>query len=117
MKPIIRIAALLAFLCGGWLAATDVHAQTKHQWKFVSIIPAGQDAFIDRFKELGGRDHQADQRPGRGHIPRCGRAALQGPYEHLKVTARGLIEMSEVVGSMGFGDAPPCCWATCPTSR
>ncbi|MGE0854373.1 MAG: TRAP transporter substrate-binding protein, partial [Hyphomicrobiaceae bacterium] len=32
------------------------------------------------------------------------------PYkapEHLRVTAKGMIEMSEVVGSMAFGDAPP----------
>jgi TRAP-type C4-dicarboxylate transport system substrate-binding protein len=99
--PIRLLAALAAALALSAPAA----AQTKHEWKFVSIIPAGQDAFIDRFKELAA---ELTKRTN-GQVDVSFFPAGELPYkapEHLRVTGRGMIEMSEVVSSMAFGDAP-----------
>jgi TRAP-type C4-dicarboxylate transport system substrate-binding protein len=105
MKRFVWFAAM-AVGAGCLFGAGEVQAQQKHQWKFVSIIPAGQDAFIDRFKELAAEITKRTS----GQVEVAFYAAGELPYkapEHLRVTGKGLIEMSEVVGSMGFGDAPP----------
>ena len=97
------VAIALATCC--MFGAGAVQAQQKQQWKFISIIPAGQDAFIDRFKELSAEITKRTN----GQIDVSFYAAGELPYkapEHLRVTGKGLIEMSEVVGSMAFGDAP-----------
>ncbi|BBK34899.1 C4-dicarboxylate ABC transporter substrate-binding protein [Allostella humosa] len=97
---------MFALALAAFAPASPAAAQQKHQWKFVSIIPAGQDAFIDRFKELAA---EITKQTG-GQVDVMFHAAGELPYkgpEHLRVTAKGMIEMSEVVGSMGFGDAPP----------
>src|SRR5262245_29719146 len=88
------------------LAARPGQAQAKHDWKFVSIIPSGQEVFTDRFKELAAEITKRTN----GQIKVSFFAAGELPYkapEHLRVTSKGMIEMSEVVGSMAFGDAPP----------
>ncbi len=106
MIRIIRLASAMALLLAGMLPLGTAEAQQKHQWTFVSIIPAGQDSFIDRFKELAA---EITKQTG-GQIEVKFHAAGELPYkgpEHLRVTAKGMVEMSEVVGSMGFGDAPP----------
>jgi TRAP-type C4-dicarboxylate transport system substrate-binding protein len=90
----------------GCLFGPSAQAQQKQEWKFVSIIPAGQDVFIDRFKELAAEITKRTN----GQVDVSFYPAGELPYkapEHLKITAKGLVEMSEVVGSMGFGDAPP----------
>lgn len=97
------LAVVVAFV----LAAVAGHgaAQPKQQWKFVSIIPAGQEVFIDRFKELA----QEITKQTRGAVEVSFYAAGELPYkapEHLRVTGRGLVEMSEIVASMAFGEAP-----------
>ena len=105
MKRIAWLAAI-AVCAISVLGAAAVQAQQKHQWKFVSIIPAGQDAFIDRFKELAAEITKRTN----GQVEVSFYAAGELPYkapEHLRVTGKGLVEMSEVVGSMGFGDSPP----------
>ena len=102
-----RFAACAAIALGlaGLFAAGMAQAQQKQQWKFVSIIPAGQDAFIDRFKDLAAEITKRTN----GQVEVSFYAAGELPYkapEHLRVTGKGLVEMSEVVGSMAFGDAP-----------
>ena len=104
MKPVTAFAAIALGLAG-LFATTMAQAQQKQQWKFVSIIPAGQDAFIDRFKELAAEITKRTN----GQVEVSFYAAGELPYkapEHLRVTGKGLVEMSEVVGSMAFGDAP-----------
>ena len=69
--------------------------------------------FIDRFKELA----QEITKQTRGAVDVSFYAAGELPYkapEHLRVTGRGLVEMSEVVASMAFGDAPPLVPAATP---
>jgi TRAP-type C4-dicarboxylate transport system substrate-binding protein len=98
-------ARLLAAFATALVLTAPVAAQPKHQWKFVSIIPAGQDAFIDRFKELAAEIGKRTN----GQIEVSFFPAGELPYkapEHLRVTGKGMIEMSEVVSSMAFGDAP-----------
>ncbi len=99
-----RVAAALvaALVLAGPPAAS---AQPKQKWNFVSIIPAGQDAFIDRFKELAAEITQRTK----GEVEVTFYPAGELPYkapEHLRVTGKGMVEMSEVVSSMAFGDAP-----------
>ena len=104
MQGFIRFAAI-ALSAGCLFSVGEGQAQQKQQWKFVSIIPAGQDAFIDRFKELAAEITKRTS----GQVEVSFYAAGELPYkapEHLRVTGKGLIEMSEVVGSMAFGDAP-----------
>ncbi|MGE0719313.1 MAG: TRAP transporter substrate-binding protein [Alphaproteobacteria bacterium] len=113
MRPLGRFALLLAFFAAFASGPDAAVAQTKHQWKFVSIIPAGQDSFIDRFKELAA---EITKRTG-GQVDVSFHAAGELPYkgpEHLKVTGRGLVEMSEITASMAFGDAPPLVLADLP---
>jgi TRAP-type C4-dicarboxylate transport system substrate-binding protein len=100
-----RLLALVAVLVV-LVADASRAAEPKQQWKFVSIIPAGQEVFIDRFKELAADITKQTQ----GAVDVAFYAAGELPYkapEHLRVTGRGLVEMSEVVASMAFGDAPP----------
>ncbi|MBI1963734.1 MAG: TRAP transporter substrate-binding protein DctP [Candidatus Rokubacteria bacterium] len=104
MKPSPWLALAVTIAVLG--TADPAAAQQKHQWKFVSIIPAGQDVFVDRFKELA----REITKQTRGQVEVAFYAAGELPYkapEHLRITGRGLVEMSEVVASMGFGDAPP----------
>ena len=104
MQGFVRFAAI-ALSAGCLFSVGDGQAQQKQQWKFVSIIPAGQDAFIDRFKELAAEITKRTS----GQVEVSFYAAGELPYkapEHLRVTGKGLVEMSEVVGSMAFGDAP-----------
>ena len=96
---------LLAAFAAALVLSAPAAAQPKHQWKFVSIIPAGQDAFIDRFKELAAEIGKRTN----GQIEVSFFPAGELPYkapEHLRVTGKGMVEMSEVVSSMAFGDAP-----------
>lgn len=98
-------AAFAAVVAGSAILAAPAFAQTKHEWKFASIIPAGQDAFIDRFKELG----PEIARRTNGQVEISFFPAGEMPYkapEYLRVTGKGLLEMSEVVSSMAYGDAP-----------
>lgn len=100
-------AAFAAVVAGSAILAAPApaFAQTKHEWKFASIIPAGQDAFIDRFKELG---PEISKRTN-GQVEISFFPAGEMPYkapEHLRVTGKGLLEMSEIVSSMAYGDAP-----------
>lgn len=101
LTPIRLLTALAAALALSAPAA----AQTKHEWKFVSIIPAGQDAFIDRFKELAAELTKRTNGQVEVSFFPAGELPYKAP-EHLRVTGRGMIEMSEVVSSMAFGDAP-----------
>lgn len=80
-------------------------AQAKHQWKFVSIIPAGQDVFIDRFKELAAEITKRTNGQVEVSFFPAGELPYKAP-EHLRVAGKGMVEMSEVVSSMAFGDAP-----------
>lgn len=106
MSHIRRLASILAVSLAGLLPGAPADAQQKHQWTFVSIIPAGQDAFIDRFKDLAAEITKRTQGQVQVNFHPAGELPYKGP-EHLRVTAKGMVEMSEVVGSMGFGDAPP----------
>ena len=104
MQGFVRFGAI-ALSAGCLFSVGEGQAQQKQQWKFVSIIPAGQDAFIDRFKELAAEITKRTS----GQVEVSFYAAGELPYkapEHLRVTGKGLVEMSEVVGSMAFGDAP-----------
>ncbi len=106
MKRTTWLAAALALSIGCLLGAGQALAQAKHQWKFVSIIPAGQEVFVDRFKELAAEITKRTN----GQVEVTFYAAGELPYkapEYMRVTAKGLVEMSEIVGSMAFGDAPP----------
>jgi TRAP-type C4-dicarboxylate transport system substrate-binding protein len=99
------VAAFVVMVAGSAIFAAPAVAQTKHEWKFASIIPAGQDAFIDRFKELG----PEISRRTNGQVQISFFPAGEMPYkapEHLRVTGKGLLEMSEIVSSMAYGDAP-----------
>jgi TRAP-type C4-dicarboxylate transport system substrate-binding protein len=100
-SPVRLLAAFAAALALSAPAA----AQPKHQWKFVSIIPAGQDAFIDRFKELAAEIGKRTNGQVEVSFFPAGELPYKAP-EHLRVTGKGMIEMSEVVSSMAFGDAP-----------
>lgn len=100
-SPIRLLAAFAAALALSAPAA----AQPKHQWKFVSIIPAGQDAFIDRFKELAAEIGKRTNGQVQVSFFPAGELPYKAP-EHLRVTGKGMVEMSEVVSSMAFGDAP-----------
>jgi TRAP-type C4-dicarboxylate transport system substrate-binding protein len=100
-SPVRLLAAFAAALALSAPAA----AQPKHQWKFVSIIPAGQDAFIDRFKELAAEIGKRTNGQVEVSFFPAGELPYKAP-EHLRVTGKGMVEMSEVVSSMAFGDAP-----------
>lgn len=100
-SPVRLLAAFAAALALSAPAA----AQPKHQWKFVSIIPAGQDAFVDRFKELAAEIGKRTNGQVEVSFFPAGELPYKAP-EHLRVTGKGMIEMSEVVSSMAFGDAP-----------
>lgn len=100
----IRFAAALAAALT-FSAPLSSQAQAKHEWKFVSIIPAGQDAFIDRFKELAAEITKRTNGQVQVSFFPAGELPYKAP-EHLRVTGKGMIEMSEVVTSMAFGDAP-----------
>ena len=79
-------------------------AQAKHQWKFVSIIPAGQ-VFTKVFQELA----EDLTRKSDGRLQVTLYPAGELPYkgtEYLRTAGRGLVEMAEVVGGFTFGDAP-----------
>lgn len=106
MNPtLVRFVALCATAFALAVQAVPAAAQAKHDWKFVSIIPAGQDAFIDRFKELAAEIGKRTN----GQVAVSFFPAGELPYkapEHLRVTGKGMLEMSEVVSSMAFGDAP-----------
>jgi len=78
------------------------HAQTE--WKFVSIIPAGQ-VFTKVFQELA--QDLTQQSGGRLHVTLYPAGEL--PYkgtEYMRTAGRGLVEMAEIVGGFTFGDAP-----------
>jgi TRAP-type C4-dicarboxylate transport system substrate-binding protein len=79
-------------------------AQAQTQWKFVSIIPAGQ-VFTKVFQELA--DDLTQQSNGRLQVTLYPAGEL--PYkgtEYLRTAGRGLVEMAEIVGGFTFGDAP-----------
>jgi TRAP-type C4-dicarboxylate transport system substrate-binding protein len=106
MRRVTWLGAAIAAWIGCLLGIGAAQAQAKHQWKFVSIIPAGQDVFVDRFKELAAEITKRTN--GQVEVSFYGAGEL--PYkatEHMRVTGKGMVEMSEVVGSMAFGDAPP----------
>ena len=95
-----RAAALLLFF--SLLAPSAPLAQT--QWKFVSIVPAGQ-VFIKVFQELAG--DLTEKSGGRLQVTLYPAGEL--PYkgtEYLRTVGRGLVEMGEIVGGFTFGDAP-----------
>jgi TRAP-type C4-dicarboxylate transport system substrate-binding protein len=107
MTRLTRRAATIAIAIGlGCLFSIGAaQAQQKHQWKFVTIIPAGQTVFVDRFKELAAEITKRTN----GEVEVSLYTAGELPYkatEHLRVTAKGLVDMSEVVGSMAFGEVP-----------
>ncbi len=107
MTRFTRRAATIAIAIGlGCLFSIGAaQAQQKHQWKFVSIIPAGQSVFIQRFKELAEEITKRTNGEVEVTLYSAGELPYKGP-EHLRVTANGLVEMSEVVGSMAFGEVP-----------
>ncbi len=91
----------------GCLFSTDVaQAQQKHQWKFISVIPAGQSVFIKQFTALAAEITKRTNGEVEVTLYPAGELPYKAP-EHLRVNAEGLVEMSEVVGSMAFGELPP----------
>jgi len=98
--PLLALAVTLAVAGTADLGA----AQQKHQWKFVSIIPAGQ-VFTKVFQELA--QDLTQQSGGRLQVTLYPAGEL--PYkgtEYLRTAGRGLVEVAEIVGGFTFGDAP-----------
>lgn len=100
-SPLLALA--LAFAVVGTTPDIGV-AQQTHQWKFVSIIPAGQ-VFTRVFQELA--QDLTQKSDGRLQVTLYPAGEL--PYkgtEYLRTASRGLVEMAEIVGGFTFGDAP-----------
>lgn len=88
-------------------------AAAQSTWKFMSIIPAGQPAFIKVFEELA--QDITKQSGGRVTVALYPFGEL--PYkqnEMLRVAGRGLLEMAEIGGVSNFGDAPALILADLP---
>lgn len=99
-----RLTVLLALLtvCAAVLPGGARAAET--QWKFISIIPAGQ-VFTKVLAELA---QDLTQKSG-GRLKVTLYPAGELPYkgtEHLRIAEKGLVEMAEIIGAFSFGDAP-----------
>ncbi len=108
MTRFTRRAATMAIAIGlGCLLSIGAaQAQQKHQWKFISVIPAGQSVFIKQFTALAAEITKRTNGEVEVTLYPAGELPYKAP-EHLRVNAEGLVEMSEVVGSMAFGELPP----------
>jgi TRAP-type C4-dicarboxylate transport system substrate-binding protein len=79
-------------------------AGAKQQWKFTNIQPAGQ-IYTEYFNKLAKDITEATN----GEVEVTNYPAGELPYKGtdlLKVTTKGLVDMSEIVAGFVFGEAP-----------
>lgn len=79
-------------------------AAAKYNWKFITIIPAGQ-IYTKFFAKLADDITAATGGEVKVTLYPAGELPYKGT-DHLKVVSRGLVEMAEVVAGFVFGEAP-----------